>query len=348
MAGPGQASIVERDGTFYDRQEVRNAAEREASMFHALPGLIRHALDNAPFFADRFAGIEPDSVTSRAALAALPVMRRADLVQPRAGQQPFGGVTATPTGRLARVLVAAEGSHEPEGTRPDYWRLARALYAAGCRSGELIHQAGIEGMRGFGLMIENGARALGCPIVRTLTDDLEVHRAAIADVRPVAYGGSASFLLELLDRGGTRTRGAGPIRMAIVTSAEAGGSAAERLRDEFKIAVYGCLARTDLGLIAYETPAHDGLVVDESVIIEIVRPGSGEPLPPGTVGELVVTVFNPDYPLIRFGTGELSAILPGLSPCGRTNTRLRGWLGRVAAAAVIGAPGLHGGHPARP
>ena len=345
MAGSGQGSIVERDGTFYDRQEVRNAAEREASMFHALPGLIRHALDNSPFFASRFSGIEPDSITSRAALAALPVVRGAELARLRDDQQPFGGLTATPVARLARILVGAEGVHEPEGARPDYWRLARALYAAGCRSGELIHQAGVEGMRGFGLMIENGARALGCPVVRTLTDNLEVHRAAIADLRPVAYGGSAPFLIEILDQGGTRARHPGPIRKALVTSADARGSAAQRLRDEFKIAVHGCLARTDLGLIAYETLARDGLVVDESVIIEIVRPGTGEPLPPGTIGELVVTAFNPDYPLIRFGTGELSAILPGPSPCGRTNTRLRGWLGRVSGGEAVGAADLTGSFP---
>ena len=329
MAGNGQTSIVEREGTFYDRQEVRNAAEREAAMFHALPGLIRHALDNAPFFSASLAGIEPDAVHSRTLLATLPLVRARDIDRQHQARRPFGGLTATPVGRLARIVATEDGIFEPEGTRPDYWRLARALYAAGCRSGELIHQAGIEGLRGFGLMIENGARALGCPVVRSLSEDPAAHRSAIASLQPVAYGGSAPFLAAVLEQGGRQAQDVGSIRKALVSSEDAQSAAARRLADEFKIAVYGCLARPDVGLIAYETSARDGLVVDESVIIEIVRPGTGEPLPEGAVGELVVTVFNPDYPLIRYATGELSAVLPGPSACGRTNTRLRGWLGRA-------------------
>jgi phenylacetate-CoA ligase len=313
----------------FDRLERRPPEERDRQMLAALPDLVRRAIAGAPAMAEHLAGIDPARVTSFAALAALPVLRKSDLSERQRASPPFGGLTATPSAELAKIFMSPGPILEPEGTRPDYWRFGRAMYAAGFRRGDVIHNAFAYHLTPAGSIIESGARALGCPVIPAGTGQTELQLTAIARVRPAAYAGTPSFLKILLERG--RADG---VDTSCLTKALVGGEAfprslAEWFETEFGVRAYQCYGTADLGLIAYETAARDGLVIDEGVVVEIVRPGTGDPVPPGEVGEVVVTTFNPDYPLIRFATGDLSALLPGQSPCGRTNRRLRGWLGRA-------------------
>jgi len=318
-----------RGGDHYDQLELRPSAQREQEMLAALPGLLVHAIERAPALAQHLAGIDPVAVTNLAALAALPVLRKSDLSERQQALPPFGGLTATPVAQFAKLFMSPGPILEPEGTRPDYWRFGRALHAAGFRPGDVVHNAFAYHLTPAGSMVESGARALGCPVIPAGTGQTELQLMVIARVRPVAYAGTPSFLKILLERG----RGDG-IDACCFEKALVGGEAfpralAESFEREFGVRAYQCYGTADVGLIAYETPPREGLVVDEGVLVEIVRPGTGDPVPAGEVGEVVVTVFNPDYPLIRFATGDLSALLPGPSPCGRTNLRLRGWLGRA-------------------
>lgn len=292
-------------------------------MFHALPGLIQHALDNAPSLAERLAGIDPDSVSSRQALAALPILRRDELVTLQRRSPPFGGLAATPTGRLARILATTGPTYQPEGARPDYWRFARALYAAGVRSGEVVHNAFSYHLDPMGTMVESGARALGCPVVPAGSAPADLQARALCDLGSSAFAGSAATLRSVLAAARRLRLPADRLVKALVSDGGGAGDGGSPGWRELGIDVYGLYALAEVGLIAYETDARDALVVDEALIVEIVGPGTGEPIPAGETGEVVVTVFNPDYPLIRFATGDLSAILPGPSACGRTNTRLR-------------------------
>ncbi len=319
---------------YYDRHEIRPPEERERVLFHALPGLLRHALDNAPFWREHLAGIDPDAVTDRAALARLPILRKSDMVRIQEAQPPFGGLVATPLERLARIFQSPGPIYEPQGFRADYWRMARALYAAGFRRGDLVHNTFAYHLTPAGFMIEGGARALGCPVVAAGTGQTELQLLAIQRLRPVAYAGTPSFLRILVERG---REAKSPVSFTkALVAGEAFPPALQReLAEEHGIDAYQAYATAECGLIAYETPAREGLVVDEGLILEIVRPGTGDPVPEGEVGEVVVTVFNPDYPLIRFATGDLSAILPGRSPCGRTNVRIRGWMGRADQATKV-------------
>lgn len=333
--------MPEKDATYYDRQEVRNPAEREAAIFHALPGLIRHALDNAPYFAEKLAGIDADAVTSRAALAALPVTRKSELGELQRLHPPFGRLTATPIRRLARLFASPGPIYDPEGARADYWRFARALYAAGFRRGDIVHNSFSYHLTPAGSMAEGGARALGLPVIPGGTGQTELQLRAIADLRPTAYVGTPSFLTILLNKGRELGLDTSSLRRALVSGEAFPPALRQRLQEEFGVTAHQCYATADLGLIAYESEACDGLIADEAVIIEIVRPGTGDPVPSGEVGEVVVTVFNPDYPLIRFATGDLSAVMPGDSPCGRTNTRIKGWMGRADQATKVRGMFVH-------
>jgi phenylacetate-CoA ligase len=313
----------------FDQLERRPPAARDRQMLAALPDLVRRALAGAPAMAEHLAGVDPAAMTSFEALAALPVLRKSDLSERQRAIPPFGGLTATPTAELAKIFMSPGPILEPEGTRPDYWRFGRAMYAAGFRRGDVIHNAFAYHLTPAGSIIESGARALGCPVIPAGTGQTELQLTVIERVRPAAYAGTPSFLKILLERG--RADG---MDTSCLTKALVGGEAfprplADGLETEFGVRAYQCYGTADLGLIAYETPVREGLVIDDGVLVEIVRPGTGEPVPPGDVGEVVVTTFNPDYPLIRFATGDLSALLPGQSPCGRTNRRLRGWLGRA-------------------
>jgi phenylacetate-CoA ligase len=327
--------MPESGATYYDRQEVRNAADRERSIFHALPGLLHHAIDNSPYYAETLRGLDPDSVTDRAALARLPVLRKSDLLGRQQASLPFGGLTATPLTRLARIFASPGPIYDPEGARLDYWRFARALFAAGFRPGDIVHNAFSYHLTPGGAMVEGGARALGCPVIPAGTGQTELQLRLIQDVRPTAYAGTPSFLLQLLEKGRQLGLDTSSLRKAVVSGEAFPQATRERLRDDFGIDAFQLYGTADLGLIAYETVAREGLVLDEAILLEIVRPGSGEPVAPGEVGEVVVTAFNPDYPLIRFATGDLSAVLPGESPCGRTNVRIRGWLGRADQATKV-------------
>lgn len=337
IAGAGEAedAMPETSSTYYDRQEVRDPADRERAMFHALPGLIRHALDNAPFFAERLAGVDPDGVINREALAKLPLTRKSELIELQRAQPPFGGLTATPVGRLARLFASPGPIYDPEGARADYWRLARAFYAAGFRSSGIVHNSFSYHLTPAGSMAESGARALGLPVIPGGTGQTELQLRAIADLRPTGYVGTPSFLVILLEKGRELGLDTSSLERALVSGEAFPPALRRRLADEFGIDAYQCYATADLGLVAYESRAREGLILDEAVLLEIVRPGTGEPVPAGEVGEVVVTLFNPDYPLIRFATGDLSAVLPGESPCGRTNTRIKGWLGRADQSVKV-------------
>jgi phenylacetate-CoA ligase len=324
----GRAGDPSAPDTF-DQLERRPPEERDRQMLAALPDLLRRAIAGAPATAERLAGIDPAAVTSFAALAALPVLRKSDLSERQRARPPFGGLTATPIAELAKIFMSPGPIFEPEGMRPDYWRFGRAMYAAGFRRGDIVHNAFAYHLTPAGSIVESGARALGCPVIPAGTGQTELQLTVIERVRPVAYAGTPSFLKILLERGRAER-----IDTSCLTKALVGGEAfprtlAEWFETEFGVRAYQCYGTADLGLIAYETAPRAGLVIDEGILVEIVRPGTGDPVPPGEVGEVLVTTFNPDYPLIRFATGDLSALLPGQSPCGRTNRRLRGWLGRA-------------------
>jgi len=316
--------MAESGRTYFDRQEVREPSERERSIFHALPGLIRHAIDNAPFFREHLVGVEPDAVTSRAALARLPLVRREMLAARQEAQLPFGGFCATATGRLAHIHATSGPIYAVEGSRSDYWRFARAMYAAGFRHGEILLNGFDYHLAAAGFMADFGARALGCPVIPAGGAELDRQVQALADLAPVAFAGPLSRLRALLTHARARGQSATSLQKAILAGEPVDDEAVEKLAAEHGIDAYPCYATAELGLVAYASAGRSGLVVDESIIVEIVDPTTGEPQPPGRIGEVVVTAFNPDYPLIRFATGDLARVLEGESPCGRTNMRLGG------------------------
>jgi phenylacetate-CoA ligase len=333
------------DAVFYDSLETRDPAAREAELMAALPGVIAAARQHAAAYRDRLAGIRPQDVTDRRALADLPLTRKSDLIELQRRNPPFGGFAAVPPGAAARIFASPGPIYELEARRPDYFRMARALYAAGIRAGDLVHNTFSYHLTPAGAMVEGAAQALGCPVIPGGTGQTEQQLKVIADLRPVAYVGTPSFLKILLDRAAEQGSDIGSLRKALV-GAEAFPAA---LRAEFQahgIAALQCYGTADLGLIAYESFAPDGsvspgMLLDEGVIVELVQPGTGDPVPPGEVGEVVVTTLTPEYPLIRFATGDLSALLPGPSPCGRTNHRIRGWLGRADQTAKVRGMFVH-------
>ena len=316
-------------GPFFDTLETRDPAEREREQLARLPRQIAHAKAHAPALARLLAGVDPAAVTSRDALAAVPVTRKSALLELQQAERPFGGLAATRWGAIRRVFASPGPICEPEGAAPDYWRFARALFAAGFRPGDLIHNCFSYHFTPAGSMLETGAHALGCTVFPGGVGQTEQQVQAMVDLSPDGYVGTPSFLKIILEKADEQGIGLPSLKKALL-SAEAFPPS---LRDAFAargILGYQTYASADLGAIAYETPARDGLVVDEGVLLEIVTPGTGDPVAQGDVGEVVVTTLHTvDYPLIRFGTGDLSAILPGPSPCGRTNARIKGWLGRA-------------------
>lgn len=329
---------------FYDALETRDPAERERDLLAALPRQVLQAQTAALAFGKILEGVQAADVTSRAALARLPVTRKSQLLalqQARRAQDPFGGFSAIAPGpRMRRVFASPGTIYEPEGAAPDYWRTARALFAAGFRGGELVHNSFSYHLTPAGAIMESGAHALGCTVFAGGTGQSEQQVAAIAELRPTGYVGTPSFLKILLEKAQEQGLVLASLRKALVS----GEAFPPSLRDWIAargVAGMQCYASADLGLIAYETAPREGLVVDEGVLVEIVRPGTGEPLPEGEVGEVVVTTFNPDYPLIRFGTGDLSAVLPGPCPSGRTNMRIKGWMGRADQTAKVRGMFVH-------
>ena len=330
----------------YDALETRSPDIREAALLAALPAQVAHAQAHAPAFAEILKGVDASALTSREALAHLPVTRKYELLERQqasrqAGGNVFGGFAAIKTGASMTRIFASPGTiYEPEGTAKDYWRMARAIYAAGFRAGELIHNSFSYHFVPAGSMMETGAYALGCTVFPGGTGQTEQQVQAMAELQPAGYIGTPSFLKIILEK--ALEMG---VALPSVTKAMFGGEAyPPSLRDWFTahgVDGYQCYATADLGLIAYETRAREGLVLDEQVIVEIVRPGTGDPVPEGEVGELVVTSLNPDYPLIRFGTGDLSAVLSGSCPTGRTNTRIKGWMGRADQTTKVRGMFVH-------
>jgi len=330
----------------YDALETRDPALREREDLARLPQQVAFAKSRAPAYAERLAGVDPAEVRTRAALAALPVTRKSDLVALDAERPPFGGFAAVGWGGALRVFASPGPIYEPEGVARDYWRIARALHAAGFRRGDLVHNAFAYHMTPAGSMLENAAHALGCTVFPAGTGQTEQQVQALRHLCPRAYTGTPSFLKILLDKADEDGRGPVSLRTATVS----GEAFPAVLRDAFAargLDAYQLYATADLGSIAYETEAREGLVIDEGVLVEIVRPGTGDPVADGDVGEVVVTpLFNTDYPLVRLATGDLSAVLPGTSPCGRTNTRLRGWLGRADQTTKVKGMFVHPSHVA--
>jgi phenylacetate-coenzyme A ligase PaaK-like adenylate-forming protein len=319
---------MKRSSPYFDDLETRDPAAREAALMAALPVQIAPAKAHAPHFTRLFADVQPETITNRAALARVPVTRKSALPDLQRAMPPLGGLATIEPGAAAHLFASPGQLYEPEGVRPDHWRMARALYAAGFRAGEIAHNTFSYHLTPGGWMMDTGLRALGCAVVPAGVGNSEAQVQAIAHVRPVGFLGTPDYLLVLLEAAGELGLECGSIVKAMVS----GGALYPALRENYAargIAVLQCYATAELGLIAYESGPDSGLIVDEHLIVEIVRPGTGDPLPAGDVGEVVVTTFNPDYPLIRFATGDLSAVLPGVSPCGRTNGRLRGWLGRA-------------------
>ena len=333
---------------YYDKLETRSPQEREAAQMALLPGQVAHAQAHSAAFAELLRGVVPAQVHDRAALAQLPVTRKADLhelqkAQRAAGGDVFGGFATVPFGaQMPRVFASPGPIYEPEGTARDYWRMARAICAAGFRPGELIHNCFSYHFVPAGSMMETGAHALGCTVFAGGTGQTEQQVQAMAELRPAGYIGTPSFLKIIVEKAADMG-----VTLPSMRKAMFGGEAfPPSLRDWFQargIDGYQCFATADVGLIAYETSAREGLVLDEGVIVEIVRPGSGDPVPDGEVGELVVTSLNPVYPLVRFGTGDLSAILVGQCPTGRTNTRIKGWMGRADQTTKIRGMFVHPG-----
>ncbi len=332
--------------TFFDALEQRDPVAREAELMASLPRQVAHAQAHTAAFADMLNGVDASAIDSRAALARLPVTRKYELLarqQAHRQTDVFGGFSAQTFGPGMRRVFASPGTiYEPEGTRPDYWRVARAMYAAGFREGELIHNAFSYHFTPAGSIMETAAHALGCTVFPAGTGQTEQQVSAMAELRPAGYAGTPSFLKIILEKADEMGVPLPSVKKALVS----GEAFPPSLRDWFLargIDAYQCYATADIGLIAYETAAREGLVLDEGVIVEIVRPGTGEPVPEGEVGELVITTLNPDYPLIRFGTGDLSAVLPGPCPTGRTATRIKGWMGRADQTTKVRGMFVHPG-----
>ena len=331
---------------FYDALEIRSTDAREAALMAALPLQIAHAQASSPAMGELLGGIDATSVNSRAALAKLPVTRKGDLHERQkagreAGRDVFGGFSSVGWGaHMPRVYASPGPIYEPEGTARDYWRMARALYASGFRAGELVHNCFSYHFVPAGLMMETGAHALGCTVFAAGTGQTEQQVQAIAQLQPAGYVGTPSFFKIIVEK--AEQMG---IALPSMKKGMVGGEAfPPSLRDWFTergIHVYQCFATADVGSIAYETQAREGLVLDEGVVVEIVRPGTGDPVEAGEVGELVVTSLSTAYPLIRFGTGDLTAVLPGHCPTGRTNTRIKGWMGRADQTTKIRGMFVH-------
>jgi phenylacetate-CoA ligase len=329
---------------FYDRLETRSASEREAQLMAALPAQVAYAQEATGAFGQILAGVAAARVKSRDALARLPVTRKSELLERQKAQRardPFGGFSALVRGPCMPRIYASPGPiYEPDGSTRDYWRVGRAMYAAGFRSGDLVHNSFSYHMTPGAFIMESGAHAVGCTVFPAGVGQTEQQLQAIAELRPVAYAGTPSFLRILVEKAQETGSDLSSLRKGMV-----GGEAfPPSLRDWFLergLNVFQSYATADLGLIAYETSARQGMVVDEGVIVEIVRPGTGDPVPAGEVGEVVVTTLNPGYPLIRFGTGDLSALLAGPDPTGRTNMRIKGWLGRADQTTKIRGMFVH-------
>ena len=311
----------------YDDLETRDPAIRDAELFHRLPEVLRRAIE-APAYAERLAGIDPAEITNRTALARLPVLRKSDLPALQRAAPPFGGLVSRRLGTFGRLFTSPGPIFEPESTHADPWRGARALFAAGFRPGDVVLNTFSYHLTPGGFIFDASARALGCAVIPAGPGNTEQQLDLIEAYRPSAYAGTPDFLKILLDAADAAGRDISSIKRALVSGAAFPGSLQEEIKSR-GVDAYQAFGTADLGLIAFETRAREGMVVNEHLILEIVVPGTGDPVSPGDVGEIVVTSLDPDHPWIRLALGDLSATLPGPSPCGRSNLRIKGWMGRA-------------------
>ena len=338
--------------TYYEGRETADPEEREQHLLRRLPGALKRACENAPAIASQMEGIEPDAVTTREALAQIPVVRKSELLRTQLAlregtevsgnseiRRVFGGFSTIGWGVARRVFSSPGPIYEPESARPDYWGFARALYATGFRSGDLIHNCFSYHFTPAGSMMETGAHTLGCTVFPGGTGQTEQQIRTMLDLQPAGYTGTPSFLKIIMEHAAEQGE---PVSLKrALFSGEAFPPSLCAWFADHGVDGYQAYGSADLGMMAYETPAREGLVVNEDILLEIVRPGTNETVEPGEVGEIVVTTLNPDYPLVRFGTGDLSALMPGLSPCGRTNVRIKGWMGRADQTTKVRGMFVH-------
>ena len=325
---------------YYDELETRHPDVRHKALFDALPNHIHHARRNAPHWGSTLSAIKSELVRTPEALAQLPITRKSELNDIQQERPPLGGLTTAIPTSLSWIFCSPGPIYEPGQKDQDFWRMGRALFAAGFCKGDIVYNTFSYHLTPAGHMMEAGAHACGCAVVPGGIGNTEQQLQAISHIKPAGYIGTPSFLKILLDKAGELS-----IDVSFITKAAVGGEALPpSLRQRFKslgINVLQSYGTADLGLVAYESAALEGMIIDEDVILEIVRPGTGTPIPDGEVGEVVVTSFNAVYPLIRFATGDLSAILPGQSPCGRTNKRIKGWMGRADQTTKVKGMFVH-------
>jgi len=329
-------------GEYYDGLETRSADERESALMSALSKQLAHAKSKSSYYATLLADIDPDAVTDREALARLPVTRKSELLDLQKKTPPLGGLNAVAPNTLARLYMSPGPIYDAEGPEADPWRFARALFAAGFRKGDIVHNCFSYHLTPAGMMIDSAARAIGCAVFPGGVGNTEMQVQAAADLRPDGYGGTPSFLKIILEKAREMGADVSSLKKALVSGEALPPSLRKELSD-LGCDVLQCYGTADLGLVAYESPAMEGMILDENVIVEIVRPGTGDPVPEGEVGEIVVTTLNPNYPMIRFGTGDMSAVLAGTSPCGRTNQRIKGWMGRADQTTKVKGMFVHPG-----
>ena len=325
---------------FYDSLETRDPQQRETELFSALPSHLADAAEKSSFVRNQLADVDIASIDSREALAQIPVVRKSELVELQKNSPPFGGMTAFDPESLIRIFASPGPIFEPETKRPDSWRMSRALFAAGFRKGMLVHNTFSYHFSPAGAMLESGISVLGGSVFPAGVGQTELQVQAISRLRPKGYTGTPSFLKIILEAAASSQTDVSSLEIGLVSGEALPPSLRSEL-DGHGVAVKQAYATADVGLIAYESEAMEGLILDEGVIVEIVRPGTGDPIAEGEVGEVVVTVFNPDYPLLRFGTGDMSAVMSGQSPCGRTNTRIKGWMGRADQTTKVRGMFVH-------
>ena len=325
---------------YYDELETRDPAVREQAQIQAVAEQVAYAKAKAPHYGELLADVEPGSLNSAQAIAGLPLTRKSELIELQQQARPFGGLATVQVPELTHLFASPGPIYEPGTHRADFWRMARAMFACGFRPGDVVHNCFSYHFVPAGIMLESGAHALGCGVIPAGTGQTELQVQTIADLKPDGYVGTPSFLKIILEKADGMNADVSSLKKALVS----GEALPPSLREGFNqrgIQVLQCYATADLGVIAYETEAMEGLVIDEGVYVEIVRPGTGQPVADGEVGEVVVTSLNPDYPLIRFATGDLSAIMAGESPCGRTNRRIKGWMGRADQTAKVRGMFIH-------
>lgn len=325
---------------FYDALETRDSALREEQQFDELKKQLHNARDHAPAYAAILADVDIASVNDRTTLAAIPLTRKSDIAKRQSELPPLGGYAAAPMDSFYNVFASPGGIFEPGAARDDYWNFARGLYAAGIRAGDLIHNTFSYHFTPAGLMVDSAARALGCPVFPGGIGQTELQVQVMARLKPRAYCGTPSFLKIILDKAAEMKISVDTLSLGLVGGEALPGSLRTELSDS-GVDVVQFYGTADLGMVAYESSTKEGMILEEKVIVEIVRPGTGEPVAEGEVGEIVVTTLSPEYPLIRFATGDLSAFMSGNSPCGRTNRRIKGWMGRADQTAKVRGMFVH-------